>query len=191
MILKSSSPRWDKFHKLACTKWKDLTKPEKIFFLKYILIVTFMTIVVSFFISLFIMPITCCGSMEPAFETDDFLVSIPIFNEDEIKVGDIVSIKNSHFGDYFSLPTWFMGGIVHRVIWMNDTHVITKGDANLKQDPIMQKEWVYDKVVGIIEKETMILVCSGLIIILILYEFDSDRLNPKKKPKKKRMFFMT
>lgn len=63
-------------------------------------------------------------------------------NEDAVKVGDIVVFK----AEEGSLSG--QGYIVHRIIEETaEGNYITKGDANDYKDPVLKREWIYNRVV--------------------------------------------
>lgn len=71
------------------------------------------------------------GSMWPALHTGDLIFIQGVAKED-LKVGDIVVWKNPN------------GFTIHRVVELNDNTLVTKGDANFKNDDPV----AYSNVVG-------------------------------------------
>lgn len=71
------------------------------------------------------------GSMWPELKRGD-LILIEGVSQDKLAVGDIVVWKNSE------------GFTIHRVVKLNDTTFVTKGDANFNEDPAVR----YENLVG-------------------------------------------
>jgi len=76
--------------------------------------------------------VTCCNSMYPAIRDGNTIVMIDV--PENIDVGDIVVIN----------------GTSHRIIWKNDTHVITKGDNNVWQDQVQERKNITGLVSAVI-----------------------------------------
>lgn len=72
------------------------------------------------------------GSMWPALKTGDLVFIHGIKDKNEVKMGDIVVYKN------------LTGFTIHRVIMLEDSNVITRGDANTAND----KPVPYEEIVG-------------------------------------------
>lgn len=72
------------------------------------------------------------GSMWPILKKGDLIFIEGVDAENDIKVGDIVVYQNPK------------GFTIHRVVEMDDTTVITKGDANNVKDAPVE----YEKIVG-------------------------------------------
>lgn len=87
------------------------------------------------------------GSMYPTLKPGDVLVVLPATH---IKIGDIV-ITN-HYGTL----------IGHRVIAVNNTYVITKGDANPRPDKPTPRGMVKGKVVSVLPPLVMLLLGIAL-----------------------------
>ena len=93
-------------------------------------------------------------SMRPQIEDGDILVLVPVLPR-EVRVGDIVAYPKSLDEVFFS---WVERKprapfLVHRVVRMDDEHIITKGDAASKEDKPIGKRLLW-KVIKIIKKGT-------------------------------------
>ena len=74
------------------------------------------------------------GSMEPTLSVNDLII---VKEQEQYAVEDIVVYQSNSL-------------IVHRIVDMNDTQVITKGDANNVQDSAITKDAIKGKVVCVI-----------------------------------------
>lgn len=81
-------------------------------------------------------------SMWPALKQGDLVFIKGIKDKEEIEMGDIVVYKNER------------GFTIHRVIRLNENSLITKGDANNKEDSPVKYEDVVGKAVTL--KETTV-----------------------------------
>lgn len=93
----------------------------------------------------------------------------------EINVGDFVVIKKTKTyvtGDIVTYIDTDNCVITHRVIEINKEQLTTKGDYNNVEDPIINKDQVFGKVIFIITKNTInlisIIICSILVITTII-----------------------
>lgn len=91
--------------------------------------------------------IVITGSMEPDLPAGSFI----IIHEEEIKESDIITY-NHYAGK----------SVTHRVIKLDSDTVITKGDANLVEDPRFNKSDVIGKVVYHFDARI-------LVVIILLY----------------------
>ena len=73
------------------------------------------------------------GSMEPTFSRGTLLL---VKDASKVQVGDIVVYQSGK------------ELIVHRIIELDDQHVITQGDANTAADPPFEKTQIKGKVIG-------------------------------------------
>lgn len=73
------------------------------------------------------------GSMEPNLPVDSLIF---VSREDEYKKGDVVVVQ-----DYYNL-------VVHRIVEINESEVITKGDANNTEDKPCEVSSIRGKVTG-------------------------------------------
>lgn len=102
------------------------------------------------------------GSMEPVLKPDDFLV----IQDKEYEIGDIIVYQEEK------------NLIVHRIIFMDDETIITKGDANNIPDAPVEKEQVkgvvvktihgLGKVVNFIQGPIGIILIAGCLFILLM-----------------------
>ena len=79
------------------------------------------------------MAVVLTGSMEPELSVDDLIL---VVEQDSYDVGDIVVYQSSG-----SL-------IVHRIVTMNGTVLVTKGDANNVEDAEIDVSYIKGKVIG-------------------------------------------
>lgn len=103
------------------------------------------------------------GSMSPTIEQNDIII---VKMTDQYQENDIVTFEKE--GDY----------ITHRIININDSNVITKGDANNTNDIAISKEAILGKVVKVFHNAGIwqkILTSPKVIIMifltLVLFDF--------------------
>ncbi len=79
------------------------------------------------------------GSMWPVLKVGDLVLIHGINGKEDLKIGDIIVYRNqaASLGPENSF-------IIHRIVKLGDTIVITKGDANNIEDPPV----AYDQVIG-------------------------------------------
>ena len=94
------------------------------------------------------------GSMEPSIRPLDLAI---VFGKD-YKVGDVVVWCSSTF--YC---------VLHRIVYISENYIITKGDANPVSDPPISKDLIRGRVVLVIPREIWTLLTSFFIGILIFY----------------------
>lgn len=100
----------------------------------------------------YIMNYVQSGSMYPTIETYDLVLSKTTTFE-EVKVGDIITYECNYeqTEDGTVVETDETKVIIHRVVDKTDDYLITKGDANLIQDPwVVVPEKIISKQVYII-----------------------------------------
>ena len=113
------------------------------------------------------------GSMEDNIHAGDYIL---ILKKSNYKKGDVVTYTAN--GYY----------VTHRIVKENDDKVITKGDANNKEDEEISKKEIIGKVIfngGVLNfviKFKYVLVLLLLSIYLFTYYFDSCK-NEKNKRK--------
>ncbi len=82
------------------------------------------------------------NSMLPVSRNDTYTIVEQYFTPSNLTVGDIVVYRKN--------TSDFDGYIDHRIVWMNDTHFIARGDNNPVDDAIQPISSIKGIVVGII-----------------------------------------
>jgi len=101
------------------------------------------------------------GSMEDTIMVDD---SIIVKKTDNFKIGDIVT--------YAKDDTY----VTHRIIEIDDNYVVTKGDANLKNDPPISKSQILGKFVYKSNWLTFLVKYKMIIVLIIAILYVSNLL---------------
>lgn len=103
------------------------------------------------------------GSMEPAISQNDIVV---VHSKEKYSVNDIITFKKDK------------SYITHRIIMINDSNLITKGDANNANDVAINKKDILGKVIKIIPNGgiwqktlTSPKVIITVFITLLLFDF--------------------
>ncbi|MEM4711311.1 MAG: signal peptidase I [Candidatus Woesearchaeota archaeon] len=90
-----------------------------------------------------IIDVLCTGSMRPTIDCGNKVIITKEFDYDDIDIGDIIIFKTKNTNLNTDL-------VLHRVIYKNETHLITKGDNNnVEDEPITYSQIKY-LVLGII-----------------------------------------
>ena len=111
------------------------------------------------------------NSMSPTITTNDLII---VHLNEDIKEGDIITYED---GDTF---------VTHRVMEVNDTGYITKGDANQSEDQAILKEQVVGKVVKILPNfgvwfkvittpKIIILICITLLCFSLAFSYTGKK----------------
>ena len=111
------------------------------------------------------------NSMAPSITTNDLII---VKLTDQIKKGDIITYEDN---DTF---------VTHRVVSVNDSGYVAKGDANTSEDQAILKQQVIGKVVKILPNygvwfkvittpKIMILICVTLFLFSIAFSYTSKR----------------
>ena len=111
------------------------------------------------------------NSMSPTITTNDLII---VHLNDNIKKGDIITYED---GDTF---------VTHRVMEVNDTGYITKGDANQSEDQAILKDQVVGKVVQILPNygvwfkvittpKIIILICITLLCFSLAFSYTGKK----------------
>lgn len=97
------------------------------------------------------------GSMREAIKEQDVVI---VKINDTYKVGDIITYKENN------------SYITHRIVYIDDKKIITKGDANNKEDQPIKLEQVVGKVVVVAKELGIILrVITDKNTIILLFMF--------------------
>lgn len=101
------------------------------------------------------------GSMEPEIHVNDIVIDKLIKQNEELKVGDIVSFEEEN------------SIITHRIVGIGDDKIITKGDANNTQDESINKSQIIGKTVKIITGVSiwMKVISTKSVYVMIIITF--------------------
>lgn len=94
------------------------------------------------------------GSMWPVLKKGDMVFIKGTENKEEINIGDIIVYRNER------------GFTIHRVIKINDSTVITKGDANNVFDKPIKYEEIIGKTLTVKEKPVRIPLLGNVSILI-------------------------
>jgi signal peptidase len=110
------------------------------------------------------------GSMEPTIKINDFVI---VKKPDNIKLNDIISYKEKNSDVE----------VLHRVIAINGDEIITKGDANNKEDTPINIDQVTGIYIGKIKYLGKIIafVTKPIVFSIIVTSFFIIMLIPSKK----------
>jgi len=97
---------------------------------------------------------------------------LPVYRVGDVVLGVATYFANYSVGDVVVWYATITHGVVHRVIAITDTYIVTKGDNNPLPDPSIPRNWVKYKVVFWIPREVWI---TTVCLLLSIYMYVNRR----------------